>query len=57
MRPGIGIDDGAAVHYRDSRASVVVTTRAHADAYAVAVSEGAVSETPLEGERMHLGAG
>lgn len=57
IRPGIGIDDGAAVHFRDSRATAVVTVRPHANAYAVAVRNGAVSETPLEIERTCLGAG
>src|SRR5215510_9971446 len=35
MQPGIGIDDGVAVHFRGSRAPAVVTARPHADAYAV----------------------
>lgn len=57
MRPGIGIDDGAAVHFRDSEVAAVVTARAHANAYTVAVRNGAVLETSLESERIHLGAG
>src|SRR5262245_29773398 len=57
IEPGIGIDDGAAVHFRGSRAAAVVTARAHADAYAVAVRNCAVSESPLQSERIRLGAG
>jgi len=57
IQPGIGIDDGAAVHFRGSRVAAVVTARAHADAYSVAVRNGAVSESPIEGERIRLGAG
>jgi len=55
MRPGIGIDDGAAVHFRDARAAAVVMARTHANAYAVAVHDGSVEETALEGERIWLG--
>lgn len=57
MRPGIGIDDGAAVHFRGARAAAVVTARGHAGAYAVAVSKGAVSETALAVEHVRVGAG
>jgi peptidase E len=54
MRPGIGIDDGAAVHFRDSRPPAVVTVRDDANAYAIAVRDRAASETPLEGECIRL---
>jgi dipeptidase E len=54
---GLGIDDGAAVHFRDSRAAAVVTARAQANAYRVASSNGIVLETALEVERISLGAG
>ncbi|MFI5401933.1 MAG: Type 1 glutamine amidotransferase-like domain-containing protein [Planctomycetota bacterium] len=55
MLPGIGIDDGAAVHFRDSRAAAVVAARAHASAYAVAVRNGAVEETALACDRIRVG--
>lgn len=55
MRPGIGIDDGAAVHFRDSRAVAVVAARAHASAYAVAFRNGAAEEAALEGDRICVG--
>jgi hypothetical protein len=57
MAPGLGIDDGAAVHYRDTRAVAIVTARAQANAYVVAAANGVVSETALEVERISLGAG
>jgi peptidase E len=57
MAPGLGIDDGAAVHYRDTRAVAIVTARAQANAYVVAAANGVVSETALEVERIRLGAG
>ena len=57
MRPGIGIDDGAAVHFEDSKAIRVVLARADADAYAVSATDGIASEKPLEAERIRLGAG
>jgi len=57
MRPGIGIDDGAAVHFLDSRATAVVTARTQAEAYAVGLRDGKVFETPLEGKRIAVGTG
>jgi hypothetical protein len=56
MQPGIGIGDGAAVHLRDSRVTVV-QARAGADAHAVSVRDGCAAETLLEGERVRIGAG
>ena len=57
MQPGIGIDDGAAVHFEGARVARVVTVRAGANAYAVALANGVVSEAPLEAERLRLGDG
>ena len=54
MPPGIGIDDGAAVHFRESTVAAVVTARDDANAYAVAVRNGKVSETPIETERLRV---
>jgi peptidase E len=56
MQPGIGIDDGAAVHFRGAGRPAVLRSREGADAYAIAVRNGVVSEAPLEGERLRLGA-
>jgi peptidase E len=55
MQPGIGIDDGAAVHFDGASVARVVTARAAADAYAVSHVDGVVSETPLEAERHATG--
>jgi len=57
MAPGLGIDDGAAVHFDDSRAIALVTARAQANAYRVASSNGVVSETALEVEMIVIGEG
>jgi dipeptidase E len=54
---GLGIDEGAAVHFRDSRAGAVATARAQANAYRVASSNGIVLETALDVERISLGTG
>jgi len=55
MRAGMGIDDGAAVHFRGSRPAAVVAARADANAYVVAVRSGTVAETVLETERICVG--
>jgi peptidase E len=54
---GIGIDDGAAVHFRDSRVAAIVTARPEANAYSVVPAAGTFSETLLEGERIRLQGG
>jgi peptidase E len=53
---GLAIDDGAAVHFRDTNAVALVTSRREANAYRVAASQGVVSETALAIERIHVGA-
>ena len=55
IRPGIGIDDGAAVHFRDGKAAALVLARPNAGAYDVSVRDGVASETPLALERIRLG--
>ena len=55
MQPGIGIDDGAAVHFEGARVAKVVAVRAGATAYAVSPANGAVLETPLEAEDLRIG--
>jgi len=47
MKPGIAIDDGAALHYKDSKLSKVVTSRLNAKAYAVGMERGTVMDTEL----------
>jgi hypothetical protein len=54
MAAGLGIDDGAAVHFQDARARAVITARAQANAYDVMSSNGIVRETALEVERINL---
>jgi dipeptidase E len=54
MQPGIGIDDGAAVHFEGARVVRVVTARAGANAYAVTLANGVVSEASLEIEPLRL---
>lgn len=54
MQPGIGIDDGAALHLRDAQITVV-QARAQADAHAVRARDGSASEMPLEAERVRVG--
>jgi peptidase E len=57
IQPGIGIDDGAAVHFEGARAAKVVTARAGANAHAVSLANGLASEIPLDAERVRLGVG
>jgi dipeptidase E len=52
---GFGIDDGAAMHFREAQPSALVTARAEANAYRVESNHGAVLEAPLEIERIRVG--
>jgi hypothetical protein len=54
MKPGIAMDDGAAVHFRDDAVSAIVTARPDANAYRVVQKNGVVEETILDGERVKV---
>ena len=47
LKPGIAIDDGAALHYIDDKLSKAVTSRPNAKAYAVGNERGSVIDTEL----------
>jgi hypothetical protein len=47
MRPGLAIEDGAAVHFVDGGVHRVVASRPGATAYQVRVRNGAVEEEAL----------
>jgi dipeptidase E len=47
MKPGLAIDDGAAVHFVNGEVRRVVTSRPGVTAYRVRVRNGAVEEEPL----------
>jgi peptidase E len=50
IRPGVAIDDGAAVHLAEGAIHRVVASRPKARAYRVCSREGAIHEEPLETE-------
>lgn len=51
---GIGIDDGAAVHFTNGAVHRVVTGKAGANAYGVVATDGAVISAPLDAETLQL---
>jgi peptidase E len=57
IAPGVAIDDGAAIHYRDGSPHRVVTTRDGANAYALSAGPDGVREDPLPAERTRLDPG
>jgi peptidase E len=50
IRPGVALDDGAAIHLVEGAIHRVVASRPKARAYRVRVREGAVQEEPFEAE-------
>jgi peptidase E len=56
IAPGIGIDDGAAVHFRDESPTAVVTAREGVGAYVVELNGGVVSESAARWDRVCVGS-
>ena len=54
IAPGLGIDDGAAVHFQHGCARRVVLGNARAGAYRIARTAAGVVEAPLELETLRL---
>lgn len=54
IAPGLGLDDGAAVHFQQGRAQRVVLGNARAGAYRIARTAAGVVEAPLELETLRL---
>jgi dipeptidase E len=52
--PGIGIDDGAAVHFEAGQARRVVLANPRAMAYRISLDTGSVVEHPLAIDTLHL---
>lgn len=47
IRPGLALDDGVALHYRNRTLARIVSSRPHAQAYRVEVRKNTLVETPL----------
>jgi dipeptidase E len=55
IRPGLAIDDGAAIHFRGTRPWRVVAPRGTIGVQAVRCRKGEIEEEPLSLERVELG--